>query len=487
LIDNDLLDDQIKYLTYNWFRSECGVDESIVEGISMGETIAPVVWQGLAHLSFEYFQCKGSNEERVHLATDSSRIRFNVNKRFNKMVVAQDEVGHFRGEESYLEVEKIPHVLLRKLFRLLQLFAKRFIVGKRLFIDSRMTQSLESSNSSSIRIYKKSLLAGAVPVIKKDHLLYFERAIPKNLSFLDVAERLKVLNENLDIKLDALLVTLFSEYIEEKFIEMRSGMIQAIALFKDIADFYKPKSCVIPTDLFPNFLIYAQICRNKNIESIGAMDGFPSISISPIARGIRRDDWLFVKFIAYGRAHQRSIENLGYLAENIILCQNPLKIDGLTSEKKYECIIFTWFPNVFSCSSDHQSTPSTLRSAIKSVTELGARRIGVKIKTDAELGYVNKVAAEFEHISEIYILTGATRTHLLNCEFAIGGISTAIAEASINQIPYYIFEPLENGYSDAWISKSDWLTPSRISRNFDELQSSISGGKCLDIGSEIFL
>jgi hypothetical protein len=62
--------------------------------------------------------------------------------------------------------------------------------------------------------------------------------------------------------------------------------------------------------------------------------------------------------------------------------------------------------------------------------------------------------------------------HLLNTRMMVGGLSTGIVEAFNLNLPYYIYEPLENGYSDKSL-ESRALNPERIARTLAELRENI--------------
>ncbi|MDC0215443.1 hypothetical protein OAK14_02155, partial [Candidatus Marinimicrobia bacterium] len=61
--------------------------------------------------------------------------------------------------------------------------------------------------------------------------------------------------------------------------------------------------------------------------------------------------------------------------------------------------------------------------------------------------------------------------------FIIGGISTAVFEACYREIPFYIYEPLENGKPDELIKSSKIYNLKSISRKLSELEKKIINNK----------
>ena len=63
------------------------------------------------------------------------------------------------------------------------------------------------------------------------------------------------------------------------------------------------------------------------------------------------------------------------------------------------------------------------------------------------------------------VLVGTFSEHVPNAEFIIGGISTAVAESMMASVPYLIFEPVSNGYSDEFLFNSTTLSTASIARD----------------------
>jgi hypothetical protein len=469
---SDAQDEQIRILSYNWFRNELGNDYSIRHEISVGETIAPIVWQGMANLTYEYNCSNRIDSQNYSLPSDCSRISLIVAEKLQKSIIWQEEIGHFHGEETDFLPVGIKHKLAVGVIRTVQLVVRKKLINKLLCIDSRMTRHLNFGRRT-IRLYRRSILSGAFPVIRNSSRKQHEIALPKNISYLNVEIKLKHINQRFPSPFDDVLIELFASYIEQKYVEMRDGIIESIIFSESILNFYKPKSVLLPADGYPSFIIYAQKCKSMGIETIGAVDGYPLISIFPISKEHNSEHWLLDKFVAFSEKHREDLVGLGFPIEKTIICEPPFKRLRVTGEKLYDCLIFTWFPNVFSCTSDHTSPPNTLMSALRAVINSGALNIGIKIKADIEIEYVEKVISGLESKVNIDVLQGGSITHLLHCEYAVGGISTAATEASMNGIPYFIFEPYENGYSDYWLSKSSVLNPLSVSRSAEHLGEAV--------------
>jgi hypothetical protein len=103
--------------------------------------------------------------------------------------------------------------------------------------------------------------------------------------------------------------------------------------------------------------------------------------------------------------------------------------------------------------------------------ELEITRIAIKLKVEAERHYVQSVLDELNLKADI--LVGKFNKVLGKTNAVIGGISTAVAESAFVGIPYFVYEPLENGYLDEWVNSSVVISRESIARNSEELRNLI--------------
>ena len=79
--------------------------------------------------------------------------------------------------------------------------------------------------------------------------------------------------------------------------------------------------------------------------------------------------------------------------------------------------------------------------------------------------------------NNVSLLTGPSSKYIGSSEIAIGQFSTALFEFTYGEIPYYIYEPYENGKTDAMIDSSIIFNRQSISRNIKELEVNIHNNK----------
>ena len=116
-----------------------------------------------------------------------------------------------------------------------------------------------------------------------------------------------------------------------------------------------------------------------------------------------------------------------------------------------------------------------MKAVLEVVTKVGAKSIGIKIKTIKERKYIEPLIKNL-HIP-VEILEGPFNSHVNKASAIIGGISTAIAESTIAGIPYFVFEPPEQGYTDELINKSQVIKLERVARTKHQLENLIIKGQ----------
>ena len=135
----------------------------------------------------------------------------------------------------------------------------------------------------------------------------------------------------------------------------------------------------------------------------------------------------------------------------------------------------SWFANCLTIHGDHLSPVSTMRSVLGVAVDCGAETIAIKIKSRAEKKYLLPLLNEIS--ISVDILEGRFFEHVTKAKAIIGGVSTAVAEATIASVPYFIYEPPNNGYSDELINGSSVLQLKKIARTPQELKDLISAGE----------
>ena len=108
---------------------------------------------------------------------------------------------------------------------------------------------------------------------------------------------------------------------------------------------------------------------------------------------------------------------------------------------------------------------------------MGKKRIAVKIKSEGQREFYENILKIEGFIDKVTIISGLFYEHVLKTDFVIGGISTGVAEAFYHNIPYYIYEPYENGYRNAIIEDSIIIDNKKVARSLSQLNKHIQNNE----------
>ena len=474
-------DAEIRYLAYNWFRNSDGADQTVVGGVSLGETIASTLWCGFASIAhfYQQFSTSSQTDLSINLPSDSSRLMERVAAVFFETTSTAPAIGNYPCDELLVHKMHVPIAPLSSIFRFVQRPFRFWIRRKRtLVVPHAFTKQALRKNGESLEIFRKSIFLGAAPRLKKkfirDGETIFGQGLVDSFSYRRFVETLK--RQNADW--DRALIDLCVAYAEEVYVEMRPHMIACFALYSDLLENYKPDVCVLPPDSFPIFVIMHQVCRMREIRSLSYVDGYPLIIFWPIARDQLGEDWIVDHVAAYDLEHKDAILKLGFPESRILLAESPFSKLQIRNTVVYDFIIMSWFANCFSMDSDHTSPVVTMKSVLDVVISRGAKSIAIKIKSGDEKRYVIPLIKDLP--ISVDILEGNFYEHVNKTKAVIGGISTAWKECACAEIPYFVFEPYANGYSDEWINRSLVVKIHNVARTPDELKRLITEGDLQD-------
>ena len=471
-------DSDVRYLAYNYYRDSNGKDQSVVDGVSIGETLACVLWQGLVSIVHYYqeFKHAGPTTSAMNLPADSSKLRIRVASQFYIVRTTDPPIGQYQNDEDYLKYSNLPIAPFVHFFRIAQLPFRSWIRRRNvLYLANWTMHHVARSRQDSIELFRKSLFKGAAPVLKKKFVLQGELIFNEDAKLLFTRSQFVEALSRQGAMWDETLVDLCVGYANEMYTKMRPNLIKCFALYSDLLENYKPRFCCLPVDSFPDWLIVYQICRNRGVGTKSFVDGYPVTNLWPIARDIEGSGWLVDEVAAYGQAHKQMILKLGFPEEKVFLVQPPFAKLIEKNKPKYDFIIMSWFANCLTIHGDHLSPVSTMRSVLRVAVDCGAETIAIKIKSRAEKEYLLPLLNEIS--ISVDILEGRFFEHVTKARAIIGGVSTAVAESTIAGIPYFIYEPPNNGYSDELINDSSVIQLKKIARTPQELKDLISAGE----------
>jgi hypothetical protein len=244
-------------------------------------------------------------------------------------------------------------------------------------------------------------------------------------------------------------------------------------------DIYQPASIELPGELFEPYSVALMVANQRLVPATLMLDGHDASGISvPVLRNETNSVLRFSKFVVFSKDQMDTAQNLR-ISESMFVKRESLfwrryrKPENYSQE--YGTIIMTWIPNHYNPVANIESPKETLLAALEVALQHTGKRIGIKVKDERLEGpYVRKVVSDLAANDRVDVLVGTFSEHVHKAEFVIGGISTAAAESMMAGVPYLIFEPRDNGYSDEFLSTSQTLSLANIARDRASLVQMVS-------------
>ena len=448
---------EIRHFAYNWYRSFDGKDQSKFGDYYIGEVIASQVLHGLYSLNryYETFSECLLNGRTVPYFNDASRLENLVAgamgvkaSAIKRLYVQEDETAYVAGQ--------MPIAPMSRIFRKLQRPIRRYLTGKDLFITDWTTQYFARNQRNTLVLFRKSLNRGAVTLFNASEVRKMESFFPEALEFVGLRKHVDNYLNSSNYSWQPQLIEIFLNYMEIKYQEIRSQLMLYASLWEELLDFYEPRKVSLPIDAIPMWILLLRACEIRNIETTCFLDGYPTIPNWPVSRNHDNSNWSANNFAAFDDSHRLQLIERGVKAEHIVMTGYPAQCyfekNNRDKTKKYDVIIMTYWPNVFSSLSDYSSPPQTLRTILESLSQLKNIEIGIKVRTLDEVDYVKTIANELD--IRVSVLTGKFYSHIGSTKLVVTGISSAVYECQITGTDVLVFEPIDNGYSDELVATS---------------------------------
>ncbi len=464
----------VKTVALDWFRDEDGRDISVVGGLSLGTTLSCVLWQGLSAICHyaHLYETSTDPDGVIHLPVDASRLRREVASHFGQVNCDAPATGELHIDEQYLTTTNLDVPPSATFVRILQTPLKRLIRRRTsVYITDWVTARASRSDPNGIVLYRRSLLKSAVPHATKQNLRSAEQCYPSALDELFTRDRLHRCIERNNLQFTDAECELFLAYAHRIYVETRPALVRATAQFQNLLSFYRPHDVFLPADGFETWNIIYQLCKMSGVTTHMCVDGYMCVPFWPAQKGISREDWLIDRACAYGNAQKVHIERMGFPSERIDVISPPFLQYLPRPEQRnhdFDAIVMTWIPYTVNPVADYSSPARSLETSLKVLIKLGTERIAVKVKSDSEIEYVNRVATTLG--IRIKILTGRFYEHVKRAPLFVGGLSTALAEVVAAGGRYVVYEAPENGYPDELISQSVVVSRQSIARTESELR-----------------
>ncbi|MBU1052661.1 MAG: hypothetical protein KKC46_02390 [Proteobacteria bacterium] len=479
--------DEVKYFTLNWHRDENGRDLSFNQGISPGQIISGSAWIAFASYYREYNALKRCLEQIDILnVSKNEHPRFlQVAKTFGDQVRIYDP-GHSQPCLKSACAERVLNEfpLIRR-FSLVARCLQKLIMPlvrqrKHLYVPDWTSDKVARNDPHGLCQNSGMPWKGFYFSHKTNFFKEAEQVFPEKLGEHAAVSHLGEVLSRIGAKWDDNLLFLCSKYLKETYLKYRSMFIRTYAIYRELLHYYQPSLISVPGEAFEPYTIILQIAKSMGITTRYLGDGFGILATEPLFLDDTGKNWLFDEFAGLGKGGRDNYLLGGARPEQCLLMAAPLLSHHKNlpvQDKCYDAIVMTWIPMHWNPYSREEFGGQMTADVIRLLMALGKQRIAVKIKAESQRGFYETILKAEGLLEKVEILSGMFYKHVLKADIIIGGISSAVAESFYHGIPYYIYEPYENGYSNAMIEKSCIVSPEPVSRTINDLKINIIKGR----------
>ena len=479
--------EEVKYLALNWHRDEQGRDLSFNQGISPGQIISGSARIAFASYYREYNAIKRwLNHVEIFYVSQNEHPRFlQVAKSFGDTIQTYDP-GHTYSCLKSACGERIlgEFPVIHRLSRAARLVQKPIMPlvrrRKQLYVSDWTSGHVADEDPGGLCRNSLKPWKGFYYSYKPQFAKEANQVFPKCLGDYASVSHLREVLSRIGAIWDDTLLSLCSTYLQENYRKYRSMFLRTYAVHRELFHYYQPDLVSVPGEAMEGFTLIIQLAKSMGITTRYLVDGYGILATEPLYRDETGENWLFDEFAGFGKGGRDNYLLAGVRPEQCILMTAPLlkHHENLPAQKKcYDAIVMTWVPMSLNPYSREEFGGQIAADVIRLLLELDKQKIAVKIKSELQRTLYETVLKAEGLLDKVDILSGFFYTHVLKAEYIIGGISSAVAESFYHGIPYYIYEPYENGYSDAMIEKSKIISPEGVARTIDELRINIIKGR----------
>ena len=472
-------EDAVNFLTFNWHRNDRGRDLAFRDGLSPAQMISGSEWVAIGSLYREFHALKRclATVGTLHVSCNEDPRFLAVAQKFGDAVRIYDP-GH--RSPSLLSscnerilgafpIASAKAALLRKI----QFPFRGALRDKTLFLSEWTNERLAQRLPDAIVVNGRNPLRGAY-LSSGDA----GRSLSRYPSALDAPhdpDWLGSVLARVGARWDRPLLELISDDLRERYARNREYLARTTAIYDRLLDEYRPKQIVLPGETYEPYTIAAQLARARGVKSLLMIDGYqvtmPDFML-PVYRNENGDGKLIDRVAVYGQACWDMYKTRGLRDDQMILMRLPAldrHQELPTPGEQFDAMIMTWSPHDPNPQGLEGYRPRVLLDALQCAADAGFKRIAIKIKADHEMVWLQPFLRATGWENRVTILSGMLYEQVLKAKRVIGGMGTALAEVAYHEVPCYVFEPYENGYSDRTLRSSTVVEMACVARSKEDL------------------
>jgi len=489
-------DSILQKIANNWYRDENHKDMTLVSDISIGMSMHHKVSVDTVSIAREYFSLKYWQDKLDFLYIsdkETELFKFVANQfGFIKYFSFGKDIDcsyKFCSTYSVDYSNILSSACVRStIARSIQNLFVNNIYNKKIFLSDWTYKALVKKNRWFLQ-NDPNIKYGfyLTKLIKKKYKEQSNRTFPYNIDFL-FSKDLPLFLKTITLKeIDSDFLSLLWRYIKNIYLMDLDNYRKIYYTFLEAYKHYKPKVIVFPGENHPIYLIAIQLASSLGIQTRVMYDGNMVYPIKAVLKSENLNP-IVTKYYPFGEAGKYLMQIGGIETSHQTKVITPPMFQNIRSCKKpgSKIIIMTYVADDVFLNGRRDFRFSIVIDITKMLLNMGFKSIAFKMKPGLGGTEEHKILVDIlekQNLSKyVDFYFGNFLDVICNARMIIGYLGSSIVEATYMNIPYYIYEPKENGH------KSNRYLFKDIAYNIEELENNINKEKSSNkIAREYFL
>jgi len=282
------------------------------------------------------------------------------------------------------------------------------------------------------------------------------------------------------------LLILIQDIISIEYNASIKVLEQQYFVMENLINYYKPSKMIIPDDGFHSaYNMLMQVASKAKIETVTVLDGYLMfLDVDKIR--IKEDGVspLVKNYATMGSLNHKMVGNV-YPKFNRIFIKAPLLSylsNKVKPKKTYDALIMMPDPHAMNPNNRSDMKNKYILDVINCLKLMKIDKIAVKIKTGLDPHAVKFLQDYFikNNIDNVEFIRGFGYEAISKSSIVVGQLGTSAYESLVMKIPYFIYEPMNNGVTDINM-KYSIINDDYIARSIEDLSENIFNKKNIKI------
>ncbi len=367
-------------------------------------------------------------------------------------------------------IKKIPCKSVSRILRLVQSLFNKYIKGRTMMFPDWTYDNERHKNY----LYQnaKNIFNGFYFINDRSSNLIDNHII--NINHINIKNILK--SFSISGKTSSDIIQIITTIINNEYNDNIDAINQNYDVLNDLFNFYKPSKIIVPDDgQYPWYNMCIQLSNIKGFDHYSVLDGYMTY-VNPDEIKIQNSptDTLVKNFVTMGTVNDELIKHHIPQFKRYMI-KPPLSAWYTNSKchKQFDLLIMMPVAHPHNLHSRWDMRTQYINDVLDIIKDMNISNIGIKIK--AGLGD-NLCDIEKQIITRdcrnISIIDKPSFKVLNHARCIVGQLGTTLLEASLLEIPYYIFEPVYCGLSIDDVENSI-VSEEFVARSIKQLEKNI--------------